>query len=262
MPYTPEENRRRMKRYRLERARGVHHRVPTDLIRSHIDRLHAAGMSNRAIVLAAGYSPETSLNTFLRRPSISRTTAQRLLAVEPGTPPVPGPNYRISAVGSRRRLQALAAIGWTLPALAARTTETFPQLRAIREARHPTVRSGTAIEISRLYDALAMTPGPSALARTIAKQNNWAPPLAWDDDDLDTRDAQPHLATSTPITRDEMLLEFEHTRDQHGGRITLAATRLGADPLNLARRIQRAKAAGHDIDYVDDTKPLRRQRVA
>lgn len=98
----------------------------------------------------------------------------------------------ICATGSARRLRALVAIGWPLRDLA---VEYGGEARAIFEritsGRQTTVEAATARRIAELFDRLQLTPGPSELSRQRAFVKGWAPPLAWDEDDLDDPDAQP-----------------------------------------------------------------------
>jgi hypothetical protein len=53
------------------------------------------------------------------------------------------------------------------------------------------VHRGTAGQVARVYDELAMTPGPSTRARDAAARRGWVPPLAWDDDEIDDPQARP-----------------------------------------------------------------------
>ena len=53
------------------------------------------------------------------------------------------------------------------------------------------VQRRTAEKVARLYDELSMVAGPSTRATTEAKRKGWAPPLAWDEEDLDDPAAKP-----------------------------------------------------------------------
>lgn len=261
MPYTPTQHQRRLKRYRLERARGIQHRVPSQPARDHVTALLATGMTRTAIARAAGYRDGSTLATFLRRDVIHRDTLARILAVTSTHPPLPGAAYRVPATGPTRRLRALAAIGWTLPDLTARTGIPLSTLRAIREGRHAAVLSPIAEQVTRVFDELAMTPGTDRSARAAAARHGWAPPLAWPEGGLDDPDARPdgiRPATTrahTPMV--DVLDDFHDTWPEHRGHVTAAAARLNLQPATLARTLARARAAGIDVTYLDDTKPLR-----
>lgn len=97
----------------------------------------------------------------------------------------------IEAIGSRRRLQALVAIGWTYPKIAERLG-TSPDLVHRIVSRYELIRRSAAAEISALYDQMSMELPPrdtrqqkrdASYAQTVARKHGWAPPLAWDDID-------------------------------------------------------------------------------
>lgn len=100
-------------------------------------------------------------------------------------------------LGSRRRIQALAAMGYAISDLSQRLGYDRSYLSQILKGRR--VRSDTSAAIARLYDELSMTPSDHPLAtraRRHAFAAGWSPPLAWDDID---HDEQP--ATTTKPTR-------------------------------------------------------------
>ena len=88
--------------------------------------------------------------------------------------------------GTRRRLQALGALGWSKAAIAAATGIHERQIAQLRSWDRPIWRS-TAERVRRGYDALSMRLPPDTPAsrrnRTYAARRGWAPPLAWDDID-------------------------------------------------------------------------------
>jgi hypothetical protein len=108
-----------------------------------------------------------------------------------------------SAIGARRRLRALAARSWSpqaierstgLPAL---VTETVigPSSRGASR-----VNPALARTVAAVYDQLWDRDPPTETAaerqvaevsRARAVSRGWAPPLAWDDDQIDLDDGQP-----------------------------------------------------------------------
>lgn len=105
-----------------------------------------------------------------------------------------GRTRTIDGTGSRRRLQALSAIGWSQPELARRLGITQgPLWRLMQPGRR--VHRGTAARIAALYDRLWNQPPPAGQSATRsrrdAKAKGWAPPLAWDDDTIDDPAAEP-----------------------------------------------------------------------
>jgi DNA (cytosine-5)-methyltransferase 1 len=120
----------------------------------------------------------------------------------------------VDVTGTRRRIRALARIGWSLHEVARRLGVPVQSLsRAHRHSGH--VRLATAQKVAALYDELSMTPGPSVHARCHAERQGWPPPLAWDDDDIDNPTARPahNLRGTTPgrprdIDREEQVMHL------------------------------------------------------
>lgn len=92
----------------------------------------------------------------------------------------------VDSLGTSRRIHALMAIGWTAAGIAAHgpwaTGDALLEL-----AKRPRVHIDNRDAVARIYDQLCMTPGPSDHTRRRALAKGWAPPLAWDDIDLDTK---------------------------------------------------------------------------
>lgn len=104
-----------------------------------------------------------------------------------------GEHATVPAIGTRRRLQALAALGWSQREIARRLDVTQAQVHLWATDTGPTfVLATTAAPIAALYEQLCMTPGPAARTRAYAAAAGWAPPLAWDDD-IDDPAARPDL---------------------------------------------------------------------
>lgn len=100
------------------------------------------------------------------------------------------PPGNIPAVGTRRRLQALAAMGWPAETLA---VEAGISVRTIRSlyGEAPTVRRSVAAAVAATYDRLCLHEGPGRLCRTRARNRGWLTALAWDDDTIDDPKARP-----------------------------------------------------------------------
>lgn len=111
--------------------------------------------------------------------------------VEPAPWNAPTDLTRIPAFGIGRRIHALNAIGWT-------RAEIDPLIgSAFRAGRYtPPGATGTPDvwrRVAKVYEDLQHTPGPSEISRRRARAAGWAPPAAWDDEDLDRYDAVPFL---------------------------------------------------------------------
>jgi DNA-binding NarL/FixJ family response regulator len=98
----------------------------------------------------------------------------------------------INSLGTARRLQALAAIGWSCPDLAVELGYgSYAAVSYLQRRDRPTVLRSIAERVAAVYDRLSMTPGASVRAVRTAARNGWAPPLAWDDDEIDLPQAKP-----------------------------------------------------------------------
>jgi hypothetical protein len=104
-----------------------------------------------------------------------------------------------TGLGSQRRLQALAARSWSAEAISEASGISADDVRAA--LKHPAaMNSRLAGRIAKLYDALWDAQPPRATPRQQAQANDaqaqarrcgWAPPLGWDDDQLDVPDGKP-----------------------------------------------------------------------
>lgn len=172
------------------------HRDPQAAI-DHIEALCTAGMSMLAISTAATLSQGTV--QIIRRGGrdyITADTEAKILAV---TAPdrwrgVTG-GSTIDQTGTARRLQALAAIGWTGTALAAESGMMQQQISFLTKGARP-VAASVAERVAGLYDRLSMLPGPSESARKRAEVKGWARPLEWDDETIDDPDGVPDFGTA------------------------------------------------------------------
>lgn len=97
---------------------------------------------------------------------------------------------RLDATGTRRRIEALAALGWPLHELGAQLDMHPESVHRIGRI-HPAVYRRTAARVAAVYEQLCMTTGPSTRTRNRAHANGWAPPLAWDN--IDDPHEQPKL---------------------------------------------------------------------
>jgi len=204
-------------------------------VRDHVRLLMSASIGRRTIVRAAGVShgalSQLLYGTTGRPPSrrVRPDTAHRLLSLTPsldlvadGTP--------VDATGTRRRLQALIAIGWPQAALAARLGWAPSNFCSLLGA--PRVTARTARAARTLYDDLwnvqpdehgHATRHAASRARNLARRNGWPPPIAWDDDTIAIPDAAPDRGAadraSTIMENAAELAEQGYTRDQVAERL-------------------------------------------
>lgn len=91
---------------------------------------------------------------------------------------------RVSVIPSRRRLEALAVMGWPMTHIAQRVSITASSLSRVRNGWR-TVSTQVHNEIARVYRDLARVPGPSPRIASDARQRGYIGPAGWIDvDDL------------------------------------------------------------------------------
>jgi transcriptional regulator with XRE-family HTH domain len=168
-------------------------------------------------------------------------TAAAILAVT-AAPAGLGGGSLVPSAGTRRRLQALVAIGWPQAQLAARLGVLPSNLSAMLAREQ--VTASTARAVTSLYDQLWDRPPAEAghrekiaatRARNHARARSWPPPAAWDDQAIDNPAACPgtgwHRATrlsSADLAEEARdLLGQGLTRDQVAQR--LGRTRYAVD---------------------------------
>jgi len=172
-------------------------------VRAHLEQLRRAHIGYQQIAGLSGTSAthiREIAGTVVRsgnRPPIRRIRpdlAARLLAIEP-TPANRTAHCHVDATGTRRRLQALVAIGWPPDTLADHLGRTPAELHRSLTCT-TAITEHTARHIRNLYDRLWDTQPPRATpaqrqesewARVHADNHGWPPPLAWDDIDTDRR---------------------------------------------------------------------------
>lgn len=134
---------------------------------------------------------------------------------------------RVPAVGTKRRLRALQAIGWTLTAIADEIGSQRSRVEKWASEDRTYVYTTTAARVAEVYERLCMRSpeGPWATrTRNMAAAKGYAPPLAWDDID---HDEAPSLGGS-----DDELDEVAVLRLLEGDRV--ASTR--AEKVEALRR--------------------------
>jgi hypothetical protein len=176
--------------------------VPIGPVREHLQTLVDAGWTESRIAVTAGVGGQTVWR--IRSASREQRTvrvrvAEAILAVTPDIAP-PKPTLLVPGHHLYRRVEALAALGWSARAVGEHSGITHD----ILVIRHPRVLAATVDRLRPTYDALSMThPAPTtwherqAVSSCInrARRRGWAPPLAWDDIDNDPAPATPDRDT-------------------------------------------------------------------
>jgi DNA-binding CsgD family transcriptional regulator len=231
--------------------------VDAEPVRQHVLKLREAGLGYKRVAQLAGV-PNGGMSKLLygdygrsMAPSkrVRPETATAILAVEANLDTLGG-TALVDCAGTRRRLHALVATGWSLAKLADRLGISRGNLgKTLATDR---VHASTARTVRALYDELWDQAPPEAThrdkiaasrTRNIARVRGWPPPQAWDDDTIDDPAATADLGGKTP--RPVALFEDSEELIRDGHTLAQAAERLGvtAAYLNEARaRAQKAKA--------------------
>jgi hypothetical protein len=233
------------------RLRAYGRGVPSGLVdaapvRAHVEQLQAAGMGWKTVAQAAGVAESTLCHVLYGRRRNGRNepparrmnpeAARKLLAVPlPTVEQLPG-GVVVPAVGTQRRLQALACLGWSIGRLAAEGS--LDRQRLDRAMRGQDVVVSTVRAVAVVYDRL-WDQRPTAedrfeqggITRTInaAKRAGWVPPAAWDDDTIDDPTAVPFQDDVVEDLVDELAVDA--VLDGHRMRLDRRdAARRGARP--------------------------------
>lgn len=153
---------------------------------AHITHLRSQGLSVRAIARMAGVplstlSPIAWPEHVTSRVKIRHATEAAVLAVRFDLDHIPGEAF-IPATGTRRRLQALAAAGWTMGWVAEQLGVSLAMV-SDTALNSEQVTAARARQIRDIFNAHAYKPGPSDLCRRRSIGKGWAPAAAWDDID-------------------------------------------------------------------------------
>lgn len=175
--------------------------VDAEPVREHVNMLRTYGMGvvriaklaqvNRSIIQKIVYSHQG------RPPQrrVRENIARKILAVQPALDHL-ADHAVIPGTGTTRRIQALVRIGWPAADLAVRLQVHRRRVDQILNADRVTAKSARIIK--QLYEELwnedplshGVPVHSKARAISRAEANDWPPPAAWDDDEIDDPNAQ------------------------------------------------------------------------
>lgn len=201
-------------------------------VRRHLDMLREHDLGTRRVAQLAGVS-RTAVENVRRNEHMYPATAAAILAVRPQEL---ARRHQVDATGTARRMKALVALGWSFRAQASRAGANQDVWRRYTDVRNVLRRSEEAVKA--VYDELSMRrpEGRSAVwSREYARRWGWFPPMAWDDEVIDSPEALPCLLPPVaPVDRDLELL-VQHVVAGHPVEPTWEARR------EIVRRMPEAK---------------------
>lgn len=177
----------------------------------------------------------------------------------------------VAVDGTRRRLQALARVGWPQSSIAAELGITGSAVGSYGSPGRRFVHVATAIAVREVYARLSMKLGPSTKAVARAANRGWPPPWSWDDETLDDVTAEPDLACLVRPANRPSEETLEEIRDllRMDGTMTIGAIadrmRVSKDAISRAftRTIDQRRAAAYAEALGDGyAGPLRRDEQA
>jgi hypothetical protein len=208
-------NQQNLARIRAQRDGTWNRLVDAEPVRQHLLSLEAENVGPGAVAYTTGLPIQTVLEFTRtrrdkRRGRRHRTTpevAAKILAVTVDNH-IRG---RVPAVGTHRRIQALAAAGWPLIHIAAHAGLGRPTISDL--LRRQTVLADTAKAVAAAFEDLkAKKPERNGVdkvqakrARDWAARNNWAPVAYWNDR-LDVID-DPHFEPLYGVSRREQIAQ-------------------------------------------------------
>ncbi len=233
--------------------------------REHVQALARHGIGRRRAAELAGMSAGAMSRLLYGGPGsrpptrrIRPQTAAAILAIRPSADLV-APGVLVDAAGTQHRVQALVAAGWSQAQLAGQLMTSPGHVGAL--LREDRVTAAMATAVRGLYDRLWSQPPAeddhpariaASRARNYAAARGWAPPMAWDDEELDKPDGRPakgwRRTARTRRPADELaedaaeLFRQDYTREQ-------AAARLGVTAGGLERAIGRTRRHAAEAEH-------------
>lgn len=156
--------------------------------REHVAALRSLGWTWEQIATEAGLSTCVAHQIGSGRTKRLRVESERALLSLPLEPRAS--QRSVDSTGTRRRVQALAWMGWPAREVAFRAGTTQRTLQTLILPRRR-ISFALARRVAAVYEDLCMTPGPSRITAGKARSAGFAPPLAWPDERIDDPKARP-----------------------------------------------------------------------
>lgn len=236
--------------------------VDAEPVREHVLKLGEFGIGYKRVAELAGFKSPTPVRTIIwgrqdpgprygeMQKRIKRETAEKILAIEPKIENL-GARQPVPALGAHRRVQALAARGWSLSKIGTRLGMEPSNFCSLMKREQ--IGAASWLAIAALYDELWDQEPPHTdwhdagaytRALNLAKRRGWLPPLAWDDIDTDP-EPEIDVVSQARASGDEVLDEVDFLLEAGESPVQVAAIlgkKLGAIA-KLAERLGRRDIA-------------------
>ncbi|MFE9812351.1 hypothetical protein [Streptomyces sp. NPDC005548] len=188
--------------------------VDAEPARAHLKKIMAAGMPIAVVCERLGLAQTSSLQHLMYgrggygpARQVRRETSELILGYWPSLDDFPE-GSRIESLGTQRRVQALAVLGWPRHWMATRIGMSATHFKKALNRDRVTLRLARAVTV--LYDELwnqnPLEYGLTAVAvgrvKADAARAGWSGPLAWDDDTIDDPKATPQTDAVKPAASD------------------------------------------------------------
>ncbi|MFJ2278741.1 hypothetical protein ACIOEZ_31855 [Streptomyces sp. NPDC087866] len=179
----------------MARQSGQSRRVPSGPALEHLAKL-AESVGLGQVALAAD-APRSSLSRLLvqRRPTMSRALAEKILAVQGVDRSTMS---MVDSIGAQRRLQALYALGHWRMTIVEASGLTPQSISELLRGTWVRISVGCDDAVRRAYAQLSMSVDNCECNLVRARREQWAPPLAWDEETIDDPMALPALDAVPP----------------------------------------------------------------
>ncbi|MDH6448249.1 hypothetical protein M2155_000657 [Streptomyces sp. SAI-119] len=242
--------------------------VDAEPIRQHLINLREQGISSAQVAAIAGLYTAT-VNGFLydlnnnrpRKKRATREVAEKILAVTADQ----GMAHLVDSTGTRRRLQALARLGWPMKALGPHIGVNPATVNRLALQAH--VYGRTAKAVTQCYEQLrnqkpeehGVVPGLARRIRNWAEREGWRDPQWWedyghiDDPDFDPATADTELGVREKAAlRREEIIHFawhgdspEQILNRLGGEVSISTVRQIVNEWRTGQKRDRKQAAAH-----------------
>lgn len=193
----PAQNRRYCKEWTVDTHRLGKLLVDPEPGAARVREWQEEGWSTRQIAAVTGVS-STRISALARGEynRLHRDALARILAAQPTVEASSEATY-VDATGTRRRIQAMCAFGYTF-AEQGRALGITRAAVSLISGGQAHVHQATAAAVAVLYRDRSKHPGPSAAARSRAEREGWPGPLAWGAD-IDDPAVRPDLDDGEPV---------------------------------------------------------------
>lgn len=238
-------NYRYSKQLKIEHNRGERRLQDVTEARAHVQKLLDNNWWVAEIARASGV-PSSNLQKILKVSKSAHKDVIRAILAVPVAPILRTPlGDRVHALGSCRRLRALAWLGHPWMDVRKHTGLSEDRLGVIANARIDVIRPDEAQKIAAAYRVLSVTPGRMKQIATYARNKGWHGPLSWDAIDDPAAKPEPLGRTRARGTRRKVHADLEQVV-----RLTAAgktneqiAHEIGCHERTVSRARSRATAA-------------------